>query len=129
MALVAARAALAVLVAALVGSLIAFGHAGGAGVCLVRLVVVVVSLGVVAELLGLGALPAAVVLAGKTALAAVAVLLGLLALGARVVLLAACSRADGSGSGAGNGVAAGCVRCGALRWCPGGVALSAVHRS
>ena len=112
--MVAARAALAVLVAALVVSLIVFGHAGGAGVCLVRLVVVVVSLDVVAELLGLGALPAAVVLAGKTALAAVVVLPGLLALGARVVLLASCSRADGSGSGAGNGVAA-CRACGDAR--------------
>lgn len=92
--MVAARAALAVSVAALVASSIAFGNAGVAGVCLVGLVVVLVSLAVVPVLVGLGALPAAVVLAGRSALAAVAVQLGLLALGARVVLLAACGRAD-----------------------------------
>ena len=106
-----------------------FRNADVAGVCLAGLVVAFVCLAVVPVLVGLGALPAAGVLAGWSALAAVAVQLGLLTFGARIVLLAACGRADCSGPGAGNGVAAGCVRCGALRWCPGGVAPSAVHRS
>ena len=89
-----ARAALPVPPAALVASSIAFRNAGVADVCLVGLVVVLVCLAVVPVLVGVGALPAAGLLAGWSALKAVAVQLRLLTFGARIVLLAACGRAD-----------------------------------